>query len=348
MASLRRLGLAGGLDASLDGAIEENFSVRVPEQWLAKVGDSPALARQVIPQAGELVFLPEELGDPIGDGVHSPIPGLTHRYADRVLLKLNHHCAVYCRFCFRREKVGSEPLLTQSQLQVALDYIRERPKIWEVILTGGDPLILPDATLMRALEPLAAIPHVASIRFHTRIPSVLPERITPELVGRLKALRTLHGKQPWVVVHINSADEFGAATDQALGRLLDGGIPLLSQSVLLAGVNDTQESLQKLLRGFVNRGIKPYYLHLPDLARGTHGFRIPLSKAIGLYESLRGQISGTCLPTLILDIPRGLGKIDATSHNLKRCEASDAWHAKSPLTGQWVQLDYPPTSSGPE
>ena len=314
--------------------------VRIPAHWLQDLDTKPALARQVVPSPQELQIHPEERSDPIGDERHSPVPGITHRYADRVLLKLNHHCAMYCRFCFRNQVVGQKSILSAKDLDAAVGYIRANPNIWEVILTGGDPLVLPEWTLFDALEALGSIEHVACLRFHTRVPTALPQRITPELVQGLQSLGERAAKTIWMVVHINSADELTPDTAAALRRLIQGGVPLLSQSVLLAGVNDAADKLEALFRGLVRLGIKPYYLHLLDLALGTHHFRVPMDQALDLFRSLRGRMAGTCLPTLVLDIPGGHGKVDALGPQLRRVTATQ-WQAQSPLSGQWIDIHYP-------
>ena len=216
------------------------------------------IARQFVPDAAELDAQPQELADPIGDHAHSPVDGVVHRYPDRALLKLPATCAVYCRFCFRREMVGpgAQPL-TPAQLDAALEYIAAHEEIWEVILTGGDPLVLSPRRLKQVMTQLAAIGHVKVIRVHTRIPTVEPSRITPELV---KALR-VSGKATYVVLHANHPRELTPAAREACALLVDAGIPMLSQSVLLAGVNDDAPTLGALMRALVECRIKPYYLH---------------------------------------------------------------------------------------
>src|SRR3954464_3984723 len=263
------------------------------------------MARQFVPDAAELKSLPEERADPIGDDAHSPVEGVVHRYPDRALLKLTHVCAVYCRFCFRREMIGpaAEPL-TAGQLDAALDYIASHPQIWEVILTGGDPLVLSARRLKDVVSRLGAIPHVKIIRVHTRVPVADPARITPELVRALKA----KGKATYVVLHANHARELTDAAREACARLIDAGIPMLSQSVLLAGVNDDPETLGELMRTLVECRIKPYYLHHGDLAPGTSHLRTSIDRGQELMRALRGRLSGMCQPTYVLDIPGGHGK----------------------------------------
>jgi lysine 2,3-aminomutase len=262
------------------------------------------IAKQFLPDPRELEQQAGENADPIGDDAHSPIEGVVHRYPDRVLLKLVNACAVYCRFCFRREMVGpGRGGLSRAALDVALDYIARTPQIWEVILTGGDPLVLSPRRLKDVMARLAAIDHVKVIRVHTRVPTVAPERITPALV---KALRT--DKATFVVLHANHARELTGAARAACARLIDAGIPMLSQSVLLRGVNDDAETLGALMRALVECRIKPYYLHHADLAPGTAHFRTTISEGQALMRALHGRVSGLCQPTYVLDVPGGHGK----------------------------------------
>jgi lysine 2,3-aminomutase len=262
------------------------------------------LALQFLPDPRELKLRAEENADPIGDQAHSPVPGVVHRYPDRVLVKLINACAVYCRFCFRRAMVGpGRGALAGAALENALDYIRRTPQIWEVILTGGDPLLLPARRMKEIMTRLAAIEHVKVIRIHSRMPIAAPERITPALV---RALRI--GKATFVVLHANHARELGEAARSACARLIDAGIPMLSQSVLLRGINDDAETLGALMRALVECRVKPYYLHHADLAPGTAHFRITIAEGQALMRGLRGRYSGLCQPDYVLDIPGGHGK----------------------------------------
>jgi lysine 2,3-aminomutase len=233
------------------------------------------------------------------------VDGIVHRYPDRVLLKLTQVCAVYCRFCFRREMIGPTARgLDAAALERALAYIAAHPEIWEVILTGGDPLILSPRRLRAVVTRLAAIPHLAVIRIHTRMPVADPVRITPALVRAMKA----PGKATYVVLHANHPRELTAAARAACDRIVDAGIPMLSQSVLLRGVNDDPQTLAELMRTFVACRIKPYYLHHADLAPGTAHLRTTIEEGQKLMRSLRGRVSGLCQPTYVLDIPGGHGK----------------------------------------
>jgi lysine 2,3-aminomutase len=263
------------------------------------------IARQFVPDAAELDARPEETPDPIGDHPHSPAPGIVHRYPDRALLKLTHVCAVYCRFCFRREMIGpGAPPLTARELDAAFGYIAAHPEIWEVVLTGGDPLVLSPRRLKQVVGQLARIEHVKVIRVHTRMPVADPDRITPALVRALKA----PGQATYVVLHANHARELTPAARAACARLVDAGIPMLSQSVLLAGVNDDPQTLAALMRALVECRIKPYYLHHGDLAPGTSHLRTTIERGQELMRALRGRVSGLCQPAYVLDIPGGHGK----------------------------------------
>jgi len=270
-------------------------------------GDDPAdpIARQFVPDAAELTTTPDEDADPIGDGAHEVTPGLIHRYPDRVLLKLVSACAVYCRFCFRRETVGQGEAMSKADLAAALNYIRARPGIWEVIVSGGDPLVASPRRLNALVTALAGMDHVKVVRFHTRVPVVAPERITPELIAALKA----DGAITWVAIHANHPRELTADARAALGRLADAGIPLVGQTVLLKGVNDDPATLGALMRAMVEARVKPYYLHHGDLASGTSHFRTTIAEGQALMRALRGHVSGLCQPTYMLDIPGGHGKV---------------------------------------
>jgi lysine 2,3-aminomutase len=260
-----------------------------------------------VPDAAELATAPGETGDPIGDAVHSPVEGVVHRYPDRVLLKLVHVCAVYCRFCFRREMVGpgGESMLSPEKLDAALGYVASRPEIWEVILTGGDPLVLSPRRLAEVLQRLAPADHVKVVRVHTRLPVAAPEQVTAELIDALKAA----GKTIYVALHANHARELTAQAREACARIIDAGIPMVSQTVLLKGVNDDLATLAALMRAFVECRIKPYYLHHGDLAPGTAHLRTTLEQGQALMRALRGRVSGLCQPAYVLDIPGGHGKV---------------------------------------
>lgn len=282
------------------------------------------IAKQFVPDAAELRTTPDELADPIGDHPHSPVEGVVHRYPDRALLKLTHVCAVYCRFCFRREMIGpGADALTGKQLDAALDYVAAHPEIWEIVLTGGDPLVLSPRRLRAAVSRLAMIEHVKVIRVHTRVPAADPARITPELVRALKA----KGKATYVVLHANHARELTDAAREACARFVDAGIPMLSQSVLLKGINDDPQTLGALMRAFVECRIKPYYLHHGDLAPGTSHLRTSIAEGQSLMRGLRGRYSGLCQPTYVLDIPGGHGK-SPIGPNYLTCDGADGYQVE--------------------
>ena len=264
------------------------------------------IARQFVPDPAELDAGAGEHADPIGDDANSPCEGIVHRYPDRVLLKLAHVCAVYCRFCFRREMVGPgrRRALSPAALASALAYIRAHAEIWEVILTGGDPLILSPRRLRSVMGALAPIEHVKVVRFHTRVPVAAPALITRPLVRALKS----SGKATYVVLHANHPRELTPAARAACARLIDAGIPMLSQSVLLRGVNDDAATLAELMRSLVECRIKPYYLHHGDLAPGTAHLRTTIPQGQALMRALQGRVSGLCQPAYVLDIPGGHGK----------------------------------------
>jgi lysine 2,3-aminomutase len=266
------------------------------------------IATQFIPDGRELVQRPEELPDPIGDKAFMPVKGLVHRYPDRVLLKVVHVCPVYCRFCFRREMVGpdGDGSLSGPEMAAALAYVAVRPEIFEVILTGGDPFMLSARRVRDLTQAIAAIGHVKVIRWHTRVPVVDPARVTADFA---RALRAPAGKAVYVAVHANHAREFSAEATVALAKLADAGIALVSQSVLLKGVNDDADTLANLMRAFLANRVKPYYLHHADLAPGTSHFRTTIAEGQALMRELRGRLSGLAQPTYVLDIPGGEGKV---------------------------------------
>ena len=305
-------------------ALEEvaaRYAVAVTPTLAAAIdtaNETDPIARQFVPDAAELEVRPQELADPIGDDAHSPVPGVVHRYPDRALLKIVGVCAVYCRFCFRREMVGpgAASLLSDDALELAFAYFADHPEIWEVILTGGDPFMLSARRMGEVVTRLAAIPHVKIVRHHTRVPIAAPERVTPAFVAALKA----PGITPYVAVHVNHARELTPAARAALARLAHAGIPLLSQTVLLRGVNDSAETLAELFRALVECRVKPYYLHHPDLAPGTGHFRLPIAEGQAIVRALRGRVSGIAQPTYVLDIPGGAGKVPLTPGHLAATE----------------------------
>ncbi|MFT8723206.1 MAG: lysine-2,3-aminomutase-like protein [Acetobacter malorum] len=287
-------------------AVAQDYATAIPPAFLALIEqpDDP-IGVQVIPSPEELRVTPEERSDPIGDEALSPVPGIVHRYADRALLKPLLVCPLYCRFCFRREHVGPDGgVLDDTALEKALDWLRSHPAIREVILTGGDPLMLSPRRLGQIITALSAMPHVTTIRLHTRVPVAAPERVTDALLDVLETDKAL-----WMAVHINHAREMSEAARACLKRLVRRGVPLLGQSVLLRGVNDSEQALEDLFRSMVEVRMRPYYLHQLDPAPGTARFHVPVAEGQRLLAGLRGRVTGLAWPTYVLDIPGGYGKV---------------------------------------
>ena len=312
-ADLAAAGLVSAAHLPALEAVSARYAAAIPPALASLIATAgPQIARQFVPDPRELQTAPGERSDPIGDRRHSPVKGLVHRYPDRVLLMPTLTCAVYCRFCFRRETVGTEGALTPRELEAALAYIGARSEIWEVILTGGDPLVLSSRRVGELIAALDAIPHVRVIRVHSRVPIADPARIDDTLIAALN--RT--NKAVYMAVHCNHAAELTSDVVAACARLSEAGIPLLSQSVLLNGINDTERDLEELFRALAAARIKPYYLHQLDYAPGTSHFRVPLERGRALVNGLRGRMSGLAHPTYILDIPDGAGKVPATADYL--------------------------------
>jgi len=287
-------------------AVADRYAVAITPAMRALIQrpDDP-IGLQFLPHPDELVIAPHERADPIGDDALSPVKGVVHRYADRALLKPLLVCPVYCRFCFRREHVGPDGgLLTPAELDAAYRWLADHPAIREVILTGGDPLMLSPRRMADIVAALSAIPHVETIRVHTRVPTADPARVTDALAEALDTDRAV-----WVVVHANHASEFTDAALQALRRIQARGIPVLGQSVLLRGVNDSEAALEALFRAMIAQRVKPYYLHQLDAAPGTARFHVPIEEGRRLLRGLRGRVTGLAWPTYVLDIPGGHGKV---------------------------------------
>ncbi|MBV9045737.1 MAG: lysine-2,3-aminomutase-like protein [Alphaproteobacteria bacterium] len=329
----KELAIAGHIARERVPALEEvaaKYAVSISPE-IAALLDTPAIARQFLPSEAELITRADETADPIGDAAHSPAPGIVHRHPDRVLFKAVAACPVYCRFCFRRETVGpaSPNALSPQALDAAFAYIEQHPEIWEVILTGGDPFILSPRRAQEITQRLAATGNVKIVRWHTRVPVVEPSRITDDFIAALIA----PGVTSWVALHANHASEFSPAARRAIAKLIDAGMPLVSQSVLLHGVNDTVEDLETLMRTCVENRIKPYYLHHPDRAPGTGHFRVSIAQGRALVRELRARLSGMALPTYVLDIPGGHAKVPLLSDDMQEI-APNHWRLRD-HAGQW-------------
>jgi lysine 2,3-aminomutase len=310
IAELRVAGLVPSPEAPALESVAARYAVAITPDLVRLIDRADAadpIARQFVPDARELQQRPEERTDPLGEEGLSPVPGVVHRYPDRVLLKLTHVCPVYCRFCFRREVVGpgGPPALSGAVLDAALTYIAGDARIWEVILTGGDPLMLSPRRVAEVTRRLAAIDTVKILRWHSRVPVADPGRVTDVLAEALRA----PAKAVYLAVHANHPREITGAVRASLARLSDAGIVLVSQTVLLRGVNDNAETLAALMRAFVEARVKPYYLHHPDLAPGTGHFRLSIEEGQQIVRELRGRVSGLAQPTYVLDIPGGHGKV---------------------------------------
>ncbi len=305
-AGLIAAGLAEPGDLDALNQVGARYAVAIPDAMRALIErpDDP-IGRQFIPHPAELDVAPHEHADPIGDDALSPLPGVVHRYADRALLKPLLVCPVYCRFCFRREHVGpSGGLLSDAELAAAFAWFRAHPAVREVILTGGDPLMLSPRRLGAILRTLAAIPHIELLRIHTRVPVADPTRVTDALAAAMDVETPV-----WLVVHANHAREFTTDAVAALRRIHAAGVPLLGQSVLLRDVNDSLEALENLFRTMLRARVKPYYLHQLDPAPGTARFAVPIAEGQRILRALRGRVTGLAWPTYVLDIPGGHGKV---------------------------------------
>jgi lysine 2,3-aminomutase len=304
--ALIEAGLADNSTRAALDAVAARYAIAIPPALAALIAaPNDPIGLQFIPHPSELIFAPHELADPVADEALSSIAGIVHRYPDRALLKPLLACPVYCRFCFRREQVGPDGgVLSDAELEAAFTYLASQPQIREVILTGGDPLILSPRRLFFIIKILSNIPHIEVLRIHTRAPIANPALVTDALADALDVKIPL-----FIVLHSNHASELTPAVYTALEKLRRRGIPILGQTVLLAGVNDSEAALGDLFRAMLRARIKPYYLHQLDAAPGTARFHVPPERGREILANLRGKISGTALPTYIYDRPGGLGKI---------------------------------------
>jgi len=289
-------------------SVTGHFRVDVPPYFASLMDpDDPncPIRRQVIPTSLELVPYEAEMADSLGEDAHSPVPGLVHRYPDRVLMLVTTQCAAYCRFCTRSRLVGDAHVqFNMANYEQQLDYIAETPEVRDVLLSGGDPLMLAPRVLERLLKRLHEIPHVEVVRIGSRTPIFLPQRITDELVTMLAQYHPL-----WMNIHINHPKEITPEAEGALARLANAGIPLGSQTVLLAGVNDCPNIMMNLVQKLVRNRVRPYYLYQCDMVQGAGHFRTPVAKGLEIMESLRGHTSGYAIPTYVIDAPEGGGKV---------------------------------------
>ena len=337
--TLAAAGLVAAEDLPALRAVAARYAVSVTAAMAALIDPSdPAdpIAAQYIPHPAELETTPQELADPIADHPHSPVKGVVHRYPDRALLKPLLACPVYCRFCFRREQVGPQGgVLSEAELDAALDWFAAHPAVREAILTGGDPLMLSPRRLRHIVARLSALPHLDIIRLHTRVPVADPQRVTEAMAEALESEKAV-----FLCLHANHAREFTQAARGALRRLSSAGVALLGQAVLLRGVNDTAESLEALLRTMLAHRVKPYYLHQLDRAPGTARFEVPIAEGRALLASLRGRVTGLAWPTYALDLPEGQGKAPIGPDFATRLDG--AWQVRGPLGGTHRHRDAEP------
>jgi lysine 2,3-aminomutase len=287
----------------------EKFPLSVPPYYISLIDEqdyeNDPVFRQSIPSPSELIMQKYDMKDPLAEDVDSPVPLITHRYPDRVLFHISNICSMYCRHCTRKRKVGDNDFIPRkTEIQKGLDYIKNTPQVRDVLLSGGDPFMLPDKYLDWILGEIRKIPTVEVIRIGSRMPVVLPYRITDELVEILKKHHPV-----WVNTHFNHPREITTSSKEALAKLADAGIPLGNQSVLLAGVNDCPRIMKSLVHKLVMNRVRPYYLYQCDLAEGLSHFRTPVGKGIEIIESLIGHTSGFAVPTYVIDAPGGGGKI---------------------------------------
>lgn len=298
--------------------VASNFPLKITPYYLSLIkSQNDPIYKQIVPDVREL----EDHGlfvDPLEEDRDSPVPNIVHRYPDRCLFLISAECASYCRFCTRKRKVGDPRKINRSYIREGIKYIAEHPEIRDVILSGGDPLILADEVLESTLQALRQIPHLEIIRIGTRMPCFLPQRITPELVGMLKKYHPLY-----INVHFNHPDELSPLAVQALARLVDAGIPLGNQTVLLKGVNDDPEVMKRLMHKLLLARVRPYYIYQADMVFGTDHFRTTVEKGLEIMKALRGWTSGLAVPYYVIDAPGGGGKIPLLPEYLHHMTDSD-------------------------
>ncbi|MBJ7449741.1 MAG: lysine-2,3-aminomutase-like protein [Parachlamydiales bacterium] len=331
-------GFANPSDLTTLNEISKKYTLTITRQIANNIDKSDPndpIALQFIPSQEERLATPEELVDPIGDQKESPIKGIVHRYKDRCLLMPVTVCSAYCRFCFRKERVGqNERGLSRSELESAFNYIESKKELWEVILTGGDPLFIRPKLLNEILDRLESINHVEILRIHTRMPFVEALKIDEDMLLALTRKKPLY-----IILHANHAKEFSQEAIEAIEKLRRCGATLLSQSVLLKNINNNVDVLEELFRTFVRHRIKPYYLHHADMTKGTSHFRTTIEEGQALMRALRGRISGFAIPHYVLDIPGGFGKVPINHCYL---QSENTHYLVEDIKG--TQHAYPPTS----
>ena len=339
-----------GVDAKAVEAIVGNYPMRITPTVMATIKEKgDAIWKQVIPDLAEMDDFEAEV-DPLEEDLMSPVPHLVHRYPDRVLLMVTNQCPIYCRFCTRKRLVGKPGFLKKGELDQAIAYLREHTEVRDVILSGGDPLLLPDRLLERILKALRSIPHLELIRLGSRVPGTLPERITPEFCAIVKKYHPIY-----MNLHFNHPDELTPAVKAACGLLADAGVPLGAQTVLLKGVNDDPDVMKRLMHQLLLARIKPYYLYHADLTKGTNHFRTTVETGLNIIKSLQGHTSGMAVPHFVIDAPGGGGKVpllpgdymmhmDAEGVLVKNYE-NKVFHYPQPQQGSSREL--PMVSAGP-
>ncbi len=330
-------GLVAAADAPALRAVGERFEVLASDYYLGLIDpadpDDP-IRKQAVPDLAELLVGPGERTDPIGDRAHAPTEVLVHRYPDRALLFPTFRCPMFCRYCFRKVALNEDPIRLHAALDEALAYLARTPAIREVILSGGDPLMLSDARLDALLGRLRGLGTLRRLRIHTRFPVTLPMRVDGALAATLARHRPLY-----VVTHFNHPRELTPEAATAVGHLVDAGLTVLNQTVLLAGVNDATETLAALFEGLLDLQVRPYYLHHPDLTVGTQHFRVSLDRGLALVRALRGRLTGLAWPTYVIDIPGGGGKVPVDSAAVRPTETPGVWTLHSPLGGAHRYVD---------
>ncbi len=288
---------------SIDLVIQK-YPMKIPHHYLSLINKKDdSLWKQAIPDSRELE-INQLKDDPLHEESQSPTPNIIHRYPDRAVFLVSDQCAMYCRYCMRKRKIGQDVIVDHDFIEKGIDYIRNHKDIRDIILSGGDPLMLDDKKLDSILRRLKKIKHIEMIRIHTRIPCVLPQRITHDLTNILQKYHPIY-----LNTHFNHPDEITPESKKACAILADAGIPLGCQTVLLKGVNDSPQIMQKLMQKLVQIRVKPYYIHHPDPVRGTGHFRLPIQTGLKIMEYLQGNISGLCIPRYMIDLPKGGGKV---------------------------------------